>query len=64
VTDPACFIADLLGMALTALIPGGALYYHGRLTSRFISSIRIRCGEIAVCGTSPWRSSCRPMLWS
>ena len=53
---PTYCLAGLLGMALTALIPGGALYYHVRLTSRFISSIRIRCGEIAVCGTSPWRS--------
>src|SRR5438093_184406 len=39
---PTCSMADLLCAALTALIPCGALCYHVRLTSRFISSIHTR----------------------
>ena len=35
-------MAGLLCAALTALIPCGALCYHVRVTSRFISSIRRR----------------------
>jgi hypothetical protein len=37
---PAYSMAGLLCAALTALIPCGALCYHVRVTSRFISSIR------------------------